>query len=55
MRRTNHNNPDAVASFPNVLFIPFDTVTAQQLAQFIPESDSLVMLFLMSDISFDLF
>src|SRR5207253_485066 len=50
----NHTNRNAVASLPDVPFIPFDPMPLQQFAQLILETRLSVMLFLMSDVILDL-
>lgn len=53
--RGHHINRNAVASVPYVPFIPFDPMSAQEHTEFILESNFVMMLFLIRNISRDLF
>jgi hypothetical protein len=49
----NHTNRKAVASVPNIFFIPFDAMPRQQRPNFILKIDFSMMLFLIGNLSFD--
>src|SRR5437870_3003093 len=47
-------NREAVASVPDVSFVPFGAMPLQECAQFVLKANLSMMLFLICDISFDL-